>query len=98
MCSGVSAVARVVGQLRVGASVAGRVPDVQVHVGAEGVEVGVMFGWAGGARLTVERCVGGVWRNGGRAVWLEMALVRLSVRSPDRTKQAGGDGRETTSA
>lgn len=91
--SSVCAVARVVGELRVGAAVRGRVvPDVQVHVGAEGVEAGEVLR---GKRLWSE---GRHRRDGHGALRLEVALIRLALRSPDRAKQTRGDRGQTPGA
>lgn len=88
--SHVAAVTRVVGQLRVGAAVGRGVPDVQVHVGAERVEAGVLEGPAGGLRLPVEGGAGrGDGGHGGRALRLEVALVRVALGGPDGPEQAG---------
>lgn len=91
--SSVCAVARVIGELGVGAAVRGRVvPDVQVHVGAEWVEGGeVLRGkwlWKGVRRR----------RDGHGALGVKVALIRLTLRSPDRAEQTGGDWRQTPGA
>lgn len=91
--SNVSAVARVVGELRVGAAVGGRVPYVQVHVRAEGVEAGVVDGRVPPLRLPAE---GGVrltdGRDGGGAFGLVLAVVGLALWGPDGSKQTGHGG------
>lgn len=91
----VCAVARVVGELRVGAAVRGRVvPDVQVHVGAERVKAGeVLIGeWL--------RSEGRHWRDGYRALGVEvdLALAGLALRRPDGAEQTGGDWRQAPGA
>lgn len=90
----ISAVARVVGELRVGAAVGSRVPYVQVHVWAEWVEAGVLDGrvpplWLpaeGGVRLTDGRDRGG-------ALGLVLGVVGLALWGPDGSEQTG-HGRE----
>lgn len=91
--SSVCAVARVVGELRVGAAVRGRVvPDVQVHVGTERVEAGEVLRrkwlWSEGRHR----------RDRHGAFSLEVALIRLALRSPDRAEQTGGDRGQTPCA
>lgn len=91
--SSVCAVARVVGELRVGAAVGGRVvPDVQVHVGAERVEAGEVLR---GKRLWR---VGGPRGGGHGALGVEVARIRLALRGPDRAEQTGGDRRQAPGA
>jgi len=89
----ISAVAGVVGELRVGAAVGGRVPYVQVHVRAEGVEARVLDGGAVALGLPGE---GGVRRGDrghrGRPLGVEVALVGLALRRPDGPEQAGHGG------
>lgn len=68
-------------------------------MGAEGVEAGVLLGAAHAPRLPVE---GGVrWGDGAdrghrvhgdRALWLEVALVWLTLGGPDGTEQTGHGG------
>lgn len=86
----ISTVAGVVGQLRVGAAVGRRVPYVQVHVGPEWVEAGVLEP-VGPLRLPVEGRVrrgdGGHGEHGGRSLRWEVALGR-----PDGAEQAGHGG------
>lgn len=92
----ISTVARVVGELRVGAAVGRRVPYVQVHVWAERVEVGVLDRSAGALWLPGEgrarRGDGGHGGHRGRPLRLEVALVGLALRRPDGAEQAGHGG------
>lgn len=90
--SHVATVTRIVGQLRVGAATGRRVPDVQVHVGAEGVKAGVLLGWAAAARLPAEGSVRG---DRCRALLVEVALVGLALRGPNGAKQTGHGGEAT---
>lgn len=89
----ISAVARVVGELRVGAAVGGRVPDVQVHVWAERVEAGVLDGRVPPLRLAAE---GGVrltdGGDGGGPLGLVLGVVGLALWGPDGSEQAGHGG------
>lgn len=84
--SHVATVTGIIGQLRVGAATGRRVPDVQVHVGAEWVKAGVLLGRAAAARLPAE---GGVRGDRCRALLVEVALVRLALGGPNRAKQTG---------
>lgn len=93
MVSHVCAVARVIGELRVGAAVRGRVvPDVQVHMGAERVKDGEVLR---GKRLWSE---GRHWRDGYGTLGMKVTGIWLALRSPDRAKQTGGDRRQTPGA
>lgn len=96
--SNISAVAGVVGELRVGAAVGRGVPYVQVHVRAERVEAGVLDGGAPPLRLPseggVRGCDGGDGGDRGGSFRLEVvSLVGLALRRPDGSEQAG-HGRE----
>lgn len=62
-------------------------------MGAEGVKAGVLLGRTATARLPAEGCVGG--DRCGALLVVEVALIRLALRCPDRPKQAG-HGREAT--
>lgn len=93
----VSAVAGVVGELRVGAAVGGGVPYVKVHVRAKRVEAGELVGGASPLQLPAERRMRrGDGRHGGGPLRLEVALVGVALRGPDGAEQAG-HGREAAS-
>lgn len=93
MASHVCTVARVVGELGVGAAVRGRVvPDVEVHMGAERVKDGKVLR---GKRLWSERRHR---RDGYGTLGMKVTGIWLALRSPDRTKQTGGDRRQTPGA
>lgn len=92
--SNIATVARVVGELWVGAAVGRRVPDVQVHVRAERVEAGVLDAPTGHLRLAAEgrvrrRRYGRDGRHRGWSFMLEVALVGRALRRPDGSEQTG---------
>lgn len=89
----ISAVARVVGELRVGAAVGGRVPYVQVHVRAKWVEAGVLDGRVPSLRLAAE---GGVrladGRDWGRPLGMVLGVAGLALWGPDGSEETGHRG------
>lgn len=89
----ISAVARVIGELRVGAAVGGRVPYVQVHVRAKRVEAGVLDGRIPPLWLPAE---GGVrmadGRDRGGPLGLVLGVVGLALWGPDGSKETGHGG------
>lgn len=89
----ISAVARVVGELRVGAAVGGRVPYVQVHVRAKWVEAGVLNGCVPPLRLAAE---GGVrladGRDWGGPLGMVLGVAGLALWGPDGSEETGHGG------
>lgn len=90
----ISAVAGVVGELRVGAAVGGGVPYVQVHVWAKRVEAGELVWDTSPLQLpAVRRVRRGDGRHRGGTFRLKVALVGIALGGPDGSKKAG-HGRE----
>lgn len=90
----ISTVARVVGELRVGAAVGGGVPYVKVHVRPKWVEAGELVWSTSPLQLPAKRRMR--WsngRHGGGPFRLKVALVGITLRGPDGSEQAG-HGRE----